>query len=103
MLDYAEEALGISEGKSRETLEGDTLVRYALLHLFCVLGEAANRVSSEGQSKYGDIPWKNIIGMRNKLIHGYDVVDLNILWETVATDLPALVSTLRESLPVSEE
>ena len=103
MLDHAEEALGITEGKTRETLEADPLVRYALLHLFCILGEAANRVSSEGRARCGGIPWKNVIGMRNKLMHGYDVVDLNILWETVAVDLPALVSALRKSLPVMDE
>ena len=102
MLDYAEEALGITAGKDREVLERDPLVRYALLHLFCVLGEAANRISSEGQARYGGIPWKNIIGMRNKLIPGYDMVDLDILWETVAADLPALVSMLKKSLPAGD-
>ena len=48
-----------------------------------IVGEAANRVSSETQQKHPEIPWPQIIGMRNRLTHGYDVVDYDLLWDTV--------------------
>ena len=98
MLEYAEEVLGIAKERTRESLESDSLARHALLHLFCVLGEAANRVSPEGQAGYSGVPWKHIIGMRNRLIHGYDIVDLDIVWETAVVDLPVLVSALKDAL-----
>lgn len=70
------------------------MLRYALLHLVSILGESAGRVSPLGHSKYGQIPWRDIIGMRNMLIHGYDIVDMDILWKTVEEDLPALITEL---------
>ena len=71
MRDHAQTALDIMDGKSREDLESELTLRYALLHLVCIIGEAANRVSESGQEKYGDIAWRDIIGTRNRLIHGY--------------------------------
>ncbi len=52
-------------------------------------------VSSELKNRYPDVPWKKIIGMRNKLIHGYFDVNLDILWQTIMDDLPPLVEQLR--------
>jgi len=66
------------------------LLRYALIHLVEVLGEAAAHVSEEGQQKYCRVPLREARNMRNRLIHGYDVVDLDILWDTIQVDLPAL-------------
>lgn len=54
------------------------------------------RVSKEGRAKYPAIPWDDIVGMRNKLIHGYDTVDLDILWDTVTDDLPRLIEELQK-------
>jgi uncharacterized protein with HEPN domain len=48
------------------------------------------------QDKYPAIPWADVVGMRNKLIHGYDTVDLDILWDTVTNELPALVEALEK-------
>lgn len=98
MLDHAEAAVGVARDKSRDALDNEPLVRYALLHLLCVLGEAANHVSAEGRTKAEGIPWRNFVTMRNALIHGYDVVDLDILWATATEDLPALVTVLRDVL-----
>jgi len=66
--------------------------------LIKVLGEAANRVSKETQAKHPRIPWAQII-TRNRLIHGYDFVDLDILWRTVTDNLPALVGQLQGIIP----
>ena len=55
-----------------------------------VIGEAANRVPEEAQAAYPDLPWMAMIGARNHLIHGYDHVDFDILWNIAHNDLPRL-------------
>jgi uncharacterized protein with HEPN domain len=67
----------------------------ALTRLVEIIGEAANRVSEKTRQKNPQIPWPQIIGMRNRLIHGYDVVDLDLLWDTITNDLPPLVKSLQ--------
>jgi uncharacterized protein with HEPN domain len=94
MLDYTREALELMQGKSRNDLDSDRLLGLALVRLLEMIGEAANRVSSEYKSTYTSIPWSQIIGLRNRLIHGYDAVDMDILWEVLSRDLPGLVSEL---------
>lgn len=90
MRDFAMTAGEISQGKNRGQLDTDKMLRYALLHLVTILGEAASKVSSEFRMAHKEIPWGSIIGTRNRLVHGYDVVDLDMLWETVEKDPPEL-------------
>jgi uncharacterized protein with HEPN domain len=66
----------------------------ALVRLLEVIGEAATRVPEEVQQHYRDIPWASIIGLRNRLIHGYDAVDLDIVWAILIGDLPELITRL---------
>jgi len=61
------------------------------------MGEASKRIPDDYKVKYPLIPWKVMAGMRDRLIHGYDVVDVTILWRTIRTDLPSLEKSL-ESL-----
>jgi len=74
------------------------MMQLALTRLVEIIGEAANRVSAETQGQCPRIPWSEIIGMRNRMTHGYDSLDLEILFDTVAHDLPNLVSMLDEIL-----
>ncbi len=94
MLDYSREALELIQKKSRKDLDSDRVLGLALVRLLEMIGEAANRVSPEYQSTYMSIPWTQIIGLRNRLIHGYDAVDMDILWEILSQDLPVLVAEL---------
>lgn len=94
MLEHARECIEMLEGKSRAELAANRMLQLALTRLIEIVGEAANRVSDETQQRHANLPWPKIIGMRNRLIHGYDVIDLDLLWETVATDLPTLVVQL---------
>ena len=64
-----------------------------------MVGEAAGRVSGSEREKYDNLPWKGMIGMRNRLIHGYDAINIEILWNTIQNDLPELVRELDRSLP----
>jgi uncharacterized protein with HEPN domain len=64
-----------------------------------VLGEAAKRLSPELRARHPDIPWRAIAGMRDRLVHGYDDVDLDLVWKTVSEDLPALIARLDRLAP----
>ena len=94
MLDHAKEAIEMSKGASRPVLEADRKLNLALTRLVEIIGEAASRVDAEERARYTEIQWSQIVGMRNRLIHGYDSVDLDILWEVVSRDLPVLVENL---------
>ena len=94
MLDSAQEAIALSKGRSRADLDTDRLLNLSLVRLLEILGEAANRISKEEQALYSEIPWSQVISLRNRLIHGYDAVDFDILWAIVTKDLPPLVNSL---------
>ena len=98
MLDHAREAVSLIQGKQREDLNRERLLELSLTRLIEIVGEAAGQVSREGQTKYGSIPWREIIGMRHRLIHGYTQVDLDILWDTIEDDLPPLIEKLETAL-----
>jgi uncharacterized protein with HEPN domain len=67
-----------------------------VIRLLEIVGEAASQVSEGYRTKHPDIPWKNMVALRNRLIHGYFDVDLDIVWDTVNTDLPPVVKLLKK-------
>ncbi|MBU2499137.1 MAG: DUF86 domain-containing protein [Proteobacteria bacterium] len=78
MLDHAREAVAMIEGKERADLERERMLELSLIRLIEVVGEAAARVSPTGQARYPSIPWSQVVGMRNRLIHGYSRVEKNL-------------------------
>ena len=98
MLDHSREAIKFVTGKNRGDLGKDRILELALVRLVEVIGEAATKISKQCQKKYPNIPWMEIIGMRNRLIHGYDSVDLDVLWDTISIDLPPLIEKLEKIL-----
>lgn len=98
MLEYAQEAVTLCQGKARPDLDHDRLLELALVRLLEIIGEAANRVAPASQATHPEIPWAQIVGLRNRLIHGYDAVDLDIVWQIIRQDLPSLIATLQEIL-----
>ncbi len=96
MLDAAHEAAELVRGRSRRELDSDRTVNLALVRLMEIVGEAAGRVPQEEQERFADIPWPQIVGLRNRLIHGYDDIDLDILWEIVTRDIPLLIVELEK-------
>lgn len=98
MLANAQEAHALIRGRSRADLDADHLLELGLTRLLEIVGEAANRVSEEMQQQHPEIPWRQIISLRHRLIHGYDAVDLDILWDIVQYDLPPLIAALEEIL-----
>ena len=98
MLDHAKEAVDLIAGKDRVELQHDRVLELALIRLVEIVGEASAKISSATQKKFPSIPWRHVIGMRNRLIHGYASVDLDVLWDTIEVDLPTLVDVLEEIL-----
>jgi uncharacterized protein with HEPN domain len=70
MLNHAREAVAMIAGKVPESLGKERMLELALIRLVEIIGEAAGRVSQAGQAKYSEVPWREVIGMRNRLIHG---------------------------------
>ena len=99
MLDHAREAIEMCRNRSREDLYQDRQFNLALVRLLEIIGEAANRVPPQERMLYAQISWAEIVSMRNRLIHGYDTVDFDILWEIATHDLPSLVAILEKSIP----
>jgi uncharacterized protein with HEPN domain len=102
MRDYANEALEMARGKTRDDLEKDAMLRLALTRLVEMIGEAASQYPKEMQTRYPRIPWPKVVGIRNRLIHGYDYVDYDILWDTIRNDLPTLLTELKAVLPSTD-
>ncbi len=94
MRHFARKAIGMFDTGSADALESDTAVHFALRYLVMAVGEAANRVSPEFRAGHPEIPWVDVIGMRNRLAHGYDQISREILHDTVALYLPKLVGQL---------
>jgi len=102
MLDHSREAVAMTKGKTRADVAADRQLSLALVRLLEIIGEAATRVPKQDRALYPNIPWPQIVSLRNRLIHGYDSVDLDILWQILATDLPTLIKTLQGIIPCQE-
>ncbi len=94
MLDAAREAVSLVEGKRRDDLNRERTLVLALVKLIEIVGEAASKVSPDARSEASQIPWQAIVAMRNRLIHGYFDINLDIVWDTVTSELPSLITAL---------
>jgi len=94
MRDHACPAIGLVRGRTRADLDSDRLLNLGLVRLLEIVGEAASRLPSDEQVRYPKIPWRQIVNLRNRLIHGYDRVDFDLLWKILQEDMPSLVAEL---------
>ena len=99
MLDFARETVDLVKGRCRADLDTDRHFCLLVTHLLELVGEAAGRVPVPDQARCPGIPWKGIIGLRNRLIHGYDVINHDILWAAASCDLPGLIAELEKIVP----
>jgi uncharacterized protein with HEPN domain len=98
ILDAVRQALSFARGRARSDLDSDAMLAHALVRTLEIIGEAAKGVSEETRAAHADIPWREMAGMRDRLIHAYFDVDLERVWKTVAERLPLLVGRLEELL-----
>ena len=95
MIEAAESAMRFVKGRSRPDLDGDEMLRFALTRAIEILGEAASKVSPDGRAAIPEVPWSDVVGMRNRLVHAYFDVNLDILWRTVDEAIPDLLARLK--------
>ena len=98
MREAATSALAMAAGRTRAELDENLMLRMALTRCLEILGEAAAKVTPATRAHLPSIPFGQIVSMRNRLIHAYFDVDLDIVWTTVSEDLPALIPALDSAL-----
>ena len=98
MLDAAREAVHFAEGKSRDDLDKDRLLALGLMKCIEIIGEAAAKISEGCRETLPEVPWKSILGMRNRLVHAYFEIDLDVVWYTTTVSLPPLIPILERNI-----
>jgi uncharacterized protein with HEPN domain len=98
MLDAALEIQQYVQSSTRKDLDKDRKLVHSLVRLFEIVGEAASQVSEEVREGIPEIPWTVIISMRNRLIHAYFSINLDIVWLTSTEDIPSLIEELKKIL-----
>ena len=98
VVEYASEALSFASGRTRADLDTDPMLAPALIRCLEVAGEAAAQLSPETRDALPQIPWRAMISMRNRLIHAYHLVNLDIVWKAVTVEFPPIVAELTRVL-----
>lgn len=98
ILDATREAIAFSSNRSREDLNRDRMLNLSLVRLLEVIGEATRGISPSFLKGHPEVPWEKMVGMRDRLIHGYFDINLDMVWETVTRDLPPLIDQLERIL-----
>lgn len=98
MVDAAEALATFVEGRTSEDLGRDRMLLFAVVRAIEILGEAASRLSPDAQAQITEVPWVSVVGMRNRLIHGYFDVDTEIVWKTATVEVPTLLGALKGAL-----
>jgi uncharacterized protein with HEPN domain len=101
MLETARKAAGKAEGLDFEKFLADENLHLACVHLVQVIGEAASRVSAGTRAHHPGVPWRQVIGMRHRVVHDYLEVDLEIVWKVISEDLPRLLAVLEGVAPTA--
>ncbi len=102
MLDAARSVARFIAGRRREDLDADEMLRFALVHAIQIIGEAAEKVSPPSRLLVPDVPWREAIGMRHRLVHAYFDVNLDVLWKTATESVPAVMKQLETLNPGAE-
>lgn len=102
ILDAMVKAEMLLDGVSFDQFDADFRINYAVVRALEIVGEAAKRLPEELRARYPDIPWRGMAGMRDRIIHGYDNVDHEIVWNVVKSDIPDLKPKIQQILADSE-
>ena len=96
ILESSRAALDYMRGKTWDEFSKDAILQDAVVRRLEIIGEAAGKVSSATQKKYASLPWQAMKGTRNRVIHEYDSIELDIIWDIVQKDSPLLVNELQK-------
>jgi uncharacterized protein with HEPN domain len=95
MIDAAEDVARFVSGRQRVELDSDRMLQLAVVRGIEIIGEAVSQISEETRASAPEIPWRAIVGMRNRLIHAYWDIDADVVWKTATERIPVLLATLR--------
>lgn len=98
ILDAMEKAEILANDLTYEEFEKDFRTNYAVVRTLEIIGEATKRLPLSLREKYTDIPWKGMAGMRDRIVHGYDTVDLQIVWDVIKRDIPKIKPRIKDIL-----
>lgn len=98
MLETARKAASKSNDLDFEQFVADENLHLGCVHLVQVIGEAATRVSAETRARHPEVPWRQVIGMRHRVVHDYLEVDLEIVWHVISVDLSVVIAVLERAL-----
>jgi uncharacterized protein with HEPN domain len=98
MLEFSGDVLAYTQGFTLQTWQQDPMRVDASLRKLSLIGEAATRVPEAVRAQAPEIPWRKIIGLRNRLMHAYPATDASAIWSVIDKDLPALQAALRDLL-----
>jgi uncharacterized protein with HEPN domain len=98
ILDGMNKAEELLERVSYSQFENDFRINFAVVRALEIIGEATKRLPEELRQRYPDIPWRGMAGMRDRIIHGYDNVDLQIVWDVVKQDIPEIKPKIEQIL-----
>ncbi len=96
LLSYTEKIIGYCEGLDYGSFSVDSKLVEACVFNLSQMGELANRVDDEFADEHPEIPWRYIYGLRNRIVHDYEGVNLKLIWEIIQEDLPSLSEKLRK-------
>jgi uncharacterized protein with HEPN domain len=97
MLENAQRAIEFTKGMRYETFAKDDKTVYAVIRAVEIIGEAAANIPDEVRAKYPNVPWREVKGMRNKLVHQYFGINMEVVWQTIHEDLPVLIEALKSA------
>ena len=103
MLVAARKAVTFAAGLTYEQFERSDLHQNAIFKVLEIVGEAASRISANTQAARPEIPWQEIVGLRNRVVHVYFEIDLGLVWQIVREDVPALIAQLERFVPPETE
>ncbi|MEO0490923.1 MAG: DUF86 domain-containing protein [Cyanobacteria bacterium J06635_15] len=98
LRDAAQETIAFMAGQTKQDLENNRLLLLAVVKDIEIIGEAASKLSDACRDQCPQLPWRDIIGMRNRLVHAYFEIDVDVVWEVVTTDLPKLLPAVESLL-----
>lgn len=103
MLEAADAVMLFAANKERADFETNQMLSFAVIRALEIFGEAASKVSNEIQTAHPNIPWRAIVGMRNRLIHAYFDIDYDVVWKAINYEIPKIIPELEKLLKIKKE
>lgn len=91
ILVAARDARQFVDGIDHATFQADRKTQFAVVRALEIVGEAAKRISQDVRDQFPDVPWRSMTGIRDRLVHDYENVDVEVVWQTVTEDVPELI------------